>query len=127
MSHLATAPSDNHQVAWLLAVVALSTLSGCAEQIQRMHERQLEQQQATCADYGAGPGAPGYTDCMLRLRAEGIAAAQAAQDQYQAGVRAQQQIGIDTLRAMTAPVYVPRTQPITCMPMGGGMVSCNSY
>ena len=53
-------------------------MAGCglAREIQ---ERQFQALQNTCAAYGAGPGTPGYTDCMLRLHSEQVAQAIQAQ------------------------------------------------
>lgn len=121
------------RTASLAAIGTLLALSGCAamaEQRQRAQQQQVEQMRATCDSYGAGLGTPGYTDCMLRLRAEQDANSTAASAQWQANWRAQQQMQQDnsnaTLRAMTPAPYVPQTRTTTCMPMGN-MVSCSSY
>lgn len=62
----------------LVPLVALCTLAGCGL-AQEIQARQLQGLQNTCAAYGAGPGMPGYTDCMIRLHSEEVAQAIQAQ------------------------------------------------
>ena len=94
---------------YLLTLFALCTLSGCglARQIQ---ERQFQAQQNTCQSYGAGPGTPGYTDCMLRLHGEQVAAQQAWAQQNEQREEA-------NARVFTRPIYVPQPS-ITCQRIG---------
>ena len=116
-------------IARLVLLVAICALASCglAREIQ---ERQFQALQNTCAAYGAGPGTPGYTDCMLRLHSE-QAAEQEAQAQRneqieEENARRMQEVNEENLRAFSRPIYVQPMHTITCTPMGYG-TTCQGY